>query len=54
MTPLRFTYTIQDQNNPSWVHLDYVLIRKTPDILVDEGALDVRRVTSGNHRGARG
>ncbi len=50
-TPLRFTYTIQDQNDPSWVHLDYVMIRRTGDIDVDEGALDVRRVTSGKHSG---
>ena len=50
-TPLRFTYTIQDQNDPSWVHLDYLLIRETKDIHVDEGALDVRRVTSGKHSG---
>jgi hypothetical protein len=50
-TPLRFTYTIQDQNDPSWVHLDYLLIGETKDIHVDEGALDVRRVTSGKQRG---
>jgi hypothetical protein len=51
VTPLRFTYTIQDQNDPAWVHLDYLLLRKTGDILVDEGALDVRRITSGKHQG---
>ena len=50
-TPLRFTYTIQDQNDPSWVHLDYVMIGRTGEIDVDEGALDVRRVTSGKHSG---
>jgi hypothetical protein len=50
-TPLRFTHTIQDENDPSWVHLDYLLIRETKDIHVDEGALDVRRVMSGKHRG---
>jgi hypothetical protein len=50
-TPLRFTHTIQDENNPSWVHLDYLLIGETNDIHVDEGALDVRRVMSGKHRG---
>jgi hypothetical protein len=50
-TPLRFTYTIQDQNDPSWVHLDYVMIGRTCEIDVDEGALDVRRVTSGKHSG---
>jgi hypothetical protein len=50
-TPLRFTHTVQQQNDPSWVHLDYLLIRETKDIHVDEGALDVRRVTSGKHRG---
>ena len=51
MTPLRFTYTIQDANDPSWVHLDYVLLEETEAILVDEGALDVRRVTSGKQQG---
>jgi hypothetical protein len=51
VTPLRFTYTIQDQHDPAWVHLDYLLLRKTGDILVDEGALDVRRVTSGKYQG---
>jgi hypothetical protein len=56
-TPLRFTYGIEDQNDPDWVHLDYLLLEGTQtditqtDILVDEGALDVRRVTSGKHRG---
>jgi hypothetical protein len=50
-TPLRFTHTIQDPNNPSWVHLDYVLIGDTKHIEVDEGALDVRRVTTGKHQG---
>ena len=50
-TPLRFTHTIQDPNDPSWVHLDYVLIGETKDIEVDEGALDVRRVTTGKHQG---
>ena len=50
-TPLRFTHTIQDQNDPSWVHLDYVMIGRTGEIDVDEGALDVRRVTSGKHSG---
>jgi hypothetical protein len=50
-TPLRFTHTIQDENDPTWVHLDYLLIRETKDIHVDEGALDVRRVMSGKHRG---
>jgi hypothetical protein len=51
VTPLRFTYTIQDPDDPGWVHLDYALLEETNDILVDEGALDVRRVTSGKHRG---
>jgi hypothetical protein len=51
VTPLRFTYTIQDQNDPAWVHLDYLLLRETGDILVDEGALDVRRITSGKYQG---
>jgi hypothetical protein len=50
-TPLRFTHTIQDPNDPSWVHLDYALIGETEDIEVDEGALDVRRVTTGKHQG---
>jgi len=52
VTPLRFTYTIQDQHDPAWVHLDYLLLEKTKDILVDEGALDVRRVTSGKYQGS--
>lgn len=51
VTPLRFTHTIQDGNDPDWVHLDYVLLEETPDILVDEGALDVRRITSGEGQG---
>jgi hypothetical protein len=51
VTPLRFTYTIQDENDPDWVHLDYLLLGETEDILVDEGALDVRRVTAGRHQG---
>jgi hypothetical protein len=50
-TPLRFTHSIQDPKNPRWVHLDYLLIGETDDIEVDEGALDVRRVTAGKHRG---
>jgi hypothetical protein len=50
-TPLRFTYGIEDPNDPDWVHLDYLLLEKTEDILVDEGALDVRRVTAGQHQG---
>jgi len=50
-TPLRFTYTIQDETDPRWVHLDYLLLAKTKDILVDEGALDVRRVARGKHQG---
>jgi hypothetical protein len=50
-TPLRFTYGIEDENDPDWVHLDYLLLEETYDILVDEGALDVRRVTSGKHQG---
>ena len=50
-TPLRFTYGIEDESNPDWVHLDYLLLEETNDILVDEGALDVRRVTSGKHQG---
>jgi hypothetical protein len=33
------------------VHLDYLLLEETEDILVDEGALDVRRVTAGQHQG---
>jgi hypothetical protein len=51
VTPLRFTYTIQDENDPGWVHLDYVLLKETRDILVDEGALDVRRITTGEQQG---
>jgi hypothetical protein len=50
-TPLRFTYGIEEENDPDWVHLDYLLLNETKDILVDEGALDVRRVTSGQHQG---
>jgi hypothetical protein len=50
-TPLRFTHTIQDPDDPSWVHLDYVMIGETDDICVDEGALDVRRVATGRHAG---
>jgi hypothetical protein len=51
VTPLRFTYGLQDPNDPEWVHLDYLLLEQTEDILVDEGALDVRRVMSGKDRG---
>lgn len=51
VTPLRFTHTIQDANDPDWIHLDYVLLEETPDILVDEGALDVRRITTGEQQG---
>ncbi len=51
VTPLRFTYTIEEGADPDGVHLDYVLLAETKDIVVDEGALDVRRVTSGNHKG---
>jgi hypothetical protein len=51
VTPLRFSYGIQDPNNPGWVHLDYVMLGETDDILIDEGSLDVRRVTSGEHSG---
>jgi hypothetical protein len=51
-TPLRFTYGIEDENDPDWVHLDYLLLEGTQtEILVDEGSLDVRRVTSGKHQG---
>ena len=52
-TPLRFTYGIEDENDPDWVHLDYLLLEEGPKqtILVDEGSLDVRRVTSGKHKG---
>jgi len=51
VTPLRFTHTIQHADDPGWVHLDYVLLEETPDILVDEGALDVRRITTGEQQG---
>jgi hypothetical protein len=51
VTPLRFTHTIQNRNDPDWVHLDYALLKQTQDILVDEGALDVRRITTGEQRG---
>jgi hypothetical protein len=51
VTPLRFTYSIEGKTDPGWVHLDYVLLAETADIVVDEGALDVRRVTSGKHAG---
>jgi hypothetical protein len=51
-TPLRFTYGIEDENDPDWVHLDYLMLEGTQtEILVDEGSLDVRRVTSGKHQG---
>jgi hypothetical protein len=50
-TPLRFTYGIEDESDPDWVHLDYLLLEETEDIRIDEGALDVRRVTSGKHQG---
>jgi hypothetical protein len=50
-TPLRFTYAIQKRADPRWVHLDYVLPEETEDIVVDEGALDVRRIGAGPHRG---
>jgi hypothetical protein len=50
-TALRFSYGIEDEDDPGWVHLDYVLLETTNDILVDEGSLDVRRVTSGTQRG---
>ncbi len=34
------------------MHLDYVLLEEDgSEIVVDEGALDVRRVTSGKHQG---
>jgi hypothetical protein len=55
--PLRFTYGIEKENDPDWVHLDYLLLEDTEgilerkDVLVDEGALDVRRVTGGKHQG---
>lgn len=51
VTPLRFTYALQDEADPRWVHLDYVLLAETEDIAVDEGSLDVRLVTSGKHKG---
>lgn len=51
VTPLRFTYSIQADVDPSWVHLDYVLLNETTDIVVDEGALDVRRVVAGKYKG---
>jgi hypothetical protein len=51
VTPLRFTYSIEGETDPSWVHLDYVLLTETDDILVDEGALDVRRVATGTQQG---
>ena len=50
-TPLRFTYSIDDAADPAWIHLDYVLIQATPDIAVDEGSIDVRRVSTGEHSG---
>jgi hypothetical protein len=51
VTPLRFTYSIQAEADPRWVHLDYVLLDGgTEDIAVDEGSLDVRLVTSGKHK----
>lgn len=50
-TPLRFTYSIEKPDDPAWVHLDYVQLTNTGHIHVDEGALDVRRVTSGPQRG---
>lgn len=50
-TPLRFTYAIEEEGEPGWVHLDYVLPEETEDIVVDEGALDVRRISAGPHRG---
>jgi hypothetical protein len=50
-TPLRFTFSIQDKDNPRWVHLDYVLIDETKEISIDEGSLDVRLVTTGIHKG---
>jgi hypothetical protein len=50
-TPLRFTHTIDDEGDPRWVHLDYVLPEETEHIVVDEGALDVRRVPAGEHQG---
>ena len=50
-TPLRFTYSIDDGPDPAWTHLDYVLIEETNDIAVDEGSIDVRRVSTGEHSG---
>lgn len=50
-TPLQFTYSIEAEDDPDWVHLDYVLLEETRDIAVDEGSLDVRRVTGGKHKG---
>ena len=50
-TPLRFTYSIADGPDPAWIHLDYVLIEETDDIAVDEGSIDVRRVSAGEHSG---
>jgi hypothetical protein len=50
-TPLRFTYAIEKKVDPRWVHLDYVLHEATEDIVVDEGALEVRRIGAGPHRG---
>ncbi|HEX6227956.1 MAG TPA: hypothetical protein VFZ41_00665, partial [Solirubrobacterales bacterium] len=51
VTPLRFTHTREAGTDPDWVHLDYVLLAETPEIAVDEGALDLRRVTSGTQQG---
>jgi hypothetical protein len=51
VTPLRFTYGIQSENDPNWVHLDYLLVEETNDIAIDEGALNVQRVKSGKHQG---
>lgn len=50
-TPLRFTYSIDDDSDPAWIHLDYVLIEETGEIAVDEGSIDVRRETAGEHSG---
>ncbi len=50
-TPLRFTYSIDDGPDPAWTHLDYVLIEETDHIAVDEGSIDVRRVSTGEHSG---
>jgi hypothetical protein len=30
-TPLRFTYGIEDENDPDWVHLDYLLLERDPN-----------------------